>query len=234
MDGKKVNRILLDIYRRLLDHYGPQHWWPADEPFEVIIGAILTQSTAWTNVEKAINNLKAAGALTPESLHRLPQDELAGLIHPCGYYNVKARRLKAFARWLWEQYHGDLDKLFAGNISKLRQQLLNIYGIGEETADSIVLYAAGKPTFVIDAYTRRIISRTGLAPQYNNYSVFQALFMSNLPSDVSLFNEYHALLVHLAKDVCRTRPLCHQCCLNTADVSDTYPSKSQYPCSALC
>jgi endonuclease-3 related protein len=233
MDGKKVNRILLDIYRRLLDHYGPQHWWPADEPFEVIIGAILTQSTAWTNVEKAINNLKAAGALTPESLHRLPLDELAGLIHPCGNYNVKARRLKAFARWLWEQYHGDLDKLFAGNISQLRQQLLNVYGIGEETADSIILYAAGKPTFVIDAYTRRVISRTGLAPQNNDYSVFQALFISNLPSDVSLFNEYHALLVRLAKDVCRTRPLCHQCCLNPADKTDAYPSKSQYPCSAV-
>lgn len=233
MDGKTVNRILLDIYHRLLDHYGPQHWWPANEPFEVIIGAILTQSTAWTNVEKAINNLKAAGALTPESLHRLPQDELAGLIHPCGYYNVKARRLKAFAQRLWEQYRGDLDKLFAGNISHLRQQLITIYGIGEETADSIILYAAGKPTFVIDAYTRRIISRTGLAPQNNDYSAFQALFMSNLPADVSLFNEYHALLVHLAKDVCRTRPHCHHCCLNTADKTGAYPSKSQYPCSAL-
>jgi endonuclease-3 related protein len=234
MDGKTVNRTLLDIYQRLLDHYGPQHWWPANEPFEVIIGAILTQSTAWINVEKAIHNLKAAGALTPELLQRLPKDELAGLIHPCGYYNVKARRLKAFAQWLWEQYHGDLDKLFASNISRLRQQLLTIYGIGEETADSIVLYAAGKPTFVIDAYTRRIISRTGLTPNNNNYSAFQALFMSNLPVDVSLFNEYHALLVRLAKDVCRTRPRCHQCCLNKEDMSDVHPSKSRYPCSALC
>jgi endonuclease-3 related protein len=232
MDGKKVNRILWDIYQRLLDRYGPQHWWPAKEPFEVIIGAILTQSTAWTNVEKAINNLKAAEALTPESLQRLPQDELAGLIHPCGYYNVKARRLKAFAQWLWEQYHGDLDKMFASDISHLRQQLLTIYGIGEETADSIILYAAGKPTFVIDAYTRRIISRTGLTPHNNDYSAFQALFMSNLPADASLFNEYHALLVRLAKDVCRTHPQCHQCCLNMADMSGAYPSKSRYPCSA--
>ncbi len=221
------------IYQRLLDHYGPQHWWPAKEPFEVIIGAILTQSTAWTNVEKAIDNLKAAGALTPESLRRLPQDELAGLIYPCGYYNVKARRLKAFAQWLGEQYDGDLDKIFASNISHLRQQLLTIYGIGEETADSIILYAAGKPAFVIDAYTRRIINRTGLAPHNNVYSAFQALFMDNLPADASLFNEYHALLVRLAKDVCRTHPRCQQCCLNMADMTDAYPSKTPYPCSAI-
>lgn len=233
MGGQALKQILLNIYQRLLDQYGRQHWWPAREPFEVIVGAILTQSAAWTNVEKAINNLKAAGALTPESLRRLPQGELAVLIYPCGYYNTKARKLKAFAQWFGEQYHDDLDKLFATNTGHLRQELLAVYGIGEETADSIILYAANKPTFVIDAYTRRIIGRLGLAPHHNPYAAFQALFMNNLPSDARLFNEYHALLVRLGKDVCRTRPLCQQCCLNTSDTTDIDPSKTQYPCSAI-
>jgi endonuclease-3 related protein len=231
--SQALNQILLTIYQRLLEQYGAQHWWPAQEPFEVIVGAILTQSAAWTNVEKAINNLKVAGALTPESLRRLSQSELAVLIYPCGYYNTKAMKLKAFAQWFGEQYDNDLDKLFVNNTGHLRQQLLAVYGIGEETADSIILYAANKPTFVIDAYTRRIISRLGLAPHNNVYSAYQALFMSNIPADARLFNEYHALLVRLGKDVCRTRPLCQQCCLNTADMTAAYPSTTQYPCSCI-
>jgi len=144
-----------------MDCYGPQHWWPAKEPFEVIAGAILTQSTAWVNVEKAIANLKTAGALTPEALRHRSQHEVAELIYSCGYYNTKALKLKAFARWLGDYYNDDLDKLFAGDVETLRRQLLSIYGIGPETADSIILYAANKPVFVIDAYTRRIISRIG-------------------------------------------------------------------------
>ena len=194
--------------------YGPQHWWPAEEPFEVIIGAILTQSAAWRNVEKAIVNLKAARALSPKALRRLPLDRLARLVHPCGYYNAKAVKLKALAHWLGEHYGDSLDKLFAGDIDHLRQQLLGVNGIGQETADSIILYAAGKPVFVIDAYTRRIISRIGLAPDSESYLGYQALFMSSLPADARLFNEYHALLVALAKDVCRRQPLCRECCLN--------------------
>jgi len=233
MDGQTISEILRNIYRKLFECYGSQHWWPAQEPFEVIVGAILTQSTAWTNVEKAIANLKNAGKLTPQSLRQTPDSELAGLIHPCGYYNVKSRRLKSFAHWLGEQHGDDLNKLFAGDINHLRLQLLGIYGIGEETADSIILYAGNKPTFVIDAYTRRIIDRMGLAPEGNSYSAYQSLFTANLPAETRLFNEYHALLVRLAKEVCRKRPLCHYCCLNSQDKIDTDPSDSKYPCSLI-
>ena len=194
--------------------YGPQHWWPAQEPFEVIVGAILTQSAAWGNVEKAIANLKAAKALSPNTLRQLSLYEVATIIRPCGYYNAKALKLKSFAHWLGEYYNDNLSELFANNIDPLRQQLLSIHGIGQETADSIILYAANKPIFVIDAYTRRIINRIGLAPDSNSYTAYQALFMDNLPTDARLFNEYHALLVRLAKDVCRKSPLCQQCCLN--------------------
>jgi len=194
--------------------YGPQNWWPAQEPFEVIVGAILTQSAAWGNVEKAIANLKSAKALSPGVLRRLPLSELARLIRPCGYYNAKALKLKSFAYWLGNHYTDDLNQLLATDTHDLRQQLLSIHGIGQETADSIILYAANKPIFVIDAYTRRIINRIGLAPDNNSYTAYQAFFMDNLPTDTQLFNEYHALLVCLAKNACRSRPLCQQCCLN--------------------
>ena len=180
----------------------------------MIVGAILTQSAAWSNVEKAIANLKAARALSAEALHRLSLAELAAIIRPCGYYNAKALKLKSLARWLRENYGNNLDKLFASDTVPLRQQLLAVHGVGEETADSIILYAAHKPVFVIDAYTRRIIDRVGLAPESQSYAAYQALFMDNLPADAGLFNEYHALLVCLGKNVCRRHPLCPQCCLN--------------------
>lgn len=233
MDGQRINDILREIYRRLLDRYGPQHWWPAREPFEVIVGAVLTQSAAWTNVEKAINNLRAAGSLSPERLRRLPDTELADLIHPSGYYNVKARKLKAFARWFGEKYGDDLDRLLARDIDHLRRELLGIYGIGEETADSIMLYAGNKPVFVIDAYTRRITGRLGLAPRGRAYAAYQTFFMDNLPPDARLYNEYHALLVRLAKEVCRTRPLCRECCLNAGSQTTTGLPAGQFPCSAI-
>lgn len=181
----------------------------------MIVGAILTQSAAWGNVEKAIANLRKANALSPKTLRQLSTPKLATLVRPCGYYNAKALKLKSFAYWLGNHHHDDLSKLFAGNIDELRQQLISIQGIGQETADSIILYAAAKPSFVIDAYTRRIISRIGLAPDKNSYAAYQALFMEHLPPDAKLFNEYHALLVYLGKKVCRPRPLCPQCCLNT-------------------
>jgi len=205
---------LLATYQLLYDRYGPQHWWPAETPLEMIIGAILTQSAAWTNVEKAIHNLKANGALSVEWLRILPQDELARLVHPSGYYNVKARKIRAFVDWLAEEYGGDLDKLFALDNARLRIELLSVHGVGEETADSIILYAAHKPIFVIDAYTRRIIMRLGLAPCEETYAAFQALFMENLLHDEALFNEYHALLVQHGKSVCRKNPLCADCCLS--------------------
>ena len=215
MDNQSVSQVLLNIYHRLMAHYGPQYWWPAQEPFEIIVGAILTQSAAWQNVEKAIANLKAAKALSPEALRRFNLSEVAALIYPCGYYNAKALKLKSLASWLGEYYDDNLNKLFICNTDHLRQQLLSIHGIGQETADSIILYAAHKPVFVIDAYTRRIINRIGLAPDSNSYIAYQTLFMDNLSTDAGLFNEYHALLVCLAKDVCRSHPLCQQCCINS-------------------
>ena len=213
MDARTLKKALPDIYQRLLGRFGPQHWWPADEPFEVIVGAILTQSAAWGNVEKAIVNLRGVGALSPRALRELPRPKLAALIHPCGYYNAKALKLKAFALWLGNHYDDDLDRLFALDADDLRQQLLAVHGVGPETADSIMLYAAGKPVFVIDAYTRRIISRLGLAPEKEGYAAYQKFFMENLPSDARIFNEYHALLVCLGKNVCRRQPLCAECCL---------------------
>ncbi|MBI4188732.1 MAG: hypothetical protein HY529_05965 [Chloroflexi bacterium] len=206
---------LQNIYRRLFTCYGPQYWWPAEEPFEVMVGAILTQSAAWVNVEKAIANLKSARVLSPQALRRLSLTEIATLIHSCGYYNAKALKLKALVDWLGEEYNDNLNKLFSNSIGELREQLLAIRGIGPETADSIILYAANKPVFVIDAYTRRIIDRIVLAPGSNSYGAYQALFTDNLSPDVSLFNEYHALLVCLGKNVCRRRPLCRQCCLQS-------------------
>ena len=204
---------LLDVYHRLLDRYGSQHWWPADSPFEVIVGAILTQSAAWANVEKAVINLKIGGVLSPGALRRLAVEELAGLVYPSGYYNVKAGKIKSFVDWLGERYDDNLGRLFALDIPLLRQELLSVHGVGEETADSIILYAAHKPVFVIDAYTRRIMGRLGLAPRTNSYTAFQGLFMQYLPHDESLFNEYHALFVRHGKDTCRKSPLCGQCCL---------------------
>lgn len=229
MDGQEIKRALLDIYHKLYTHYGPQHWWPAGEPFEVIVGAILTQSAAWSNVEKAITNLKDAGALTPKTLRTLSEEEIAGLIYPSGYYHAKARKLKSFANWLGMRYGDNLSHLFYNDIDDLRAQLLSVYGIGEETADSIILYAAGKPVFVIDAYTRRFINRLGLKPSSESYAAYQALFMANLPVDSQLFNEYHALLVRLGKDVCRKSPAYGRCCLNT---TGRQPEDGWYPCSS--
>jgi endonuclease-3 related protein len=231
MADKTLSEILSDIFDRLLQKYGPQHWWPARGHFEVIIGAILTQSTAWTNVEKAIANLKAAGKLSPGALRRLSEAELAGLIHPCGYYRVKARRVQAFVGWLGEYFNDSLEKLFTNDAGTLRERLLAIHGIGEETADSILLYAGNKPVFVVDAYTRRIIDRMGLTPARHDYTGYQKLFTSNLPENVKLFNEFHALLVCHGKVVCRKQPLCQRCCLNRKQKSRRSESDGVYPCA---
>ena len=214
MDREQVSRYLQDIYRRLMAAYGPQHWWPAREPFEVMLGAVLTQGTAWCNVEQAIADLRAAGALSPPAIRGLPLQELAQIIRPCGYYNAKAQKLKSLAYWLGNHCADDLDKLFASDVDNLRGLLLAVHGIGQETADSILLYAAGKPVFVIDAYTRRIISRLGMVLEKDSYDACQRLFMAHLPADAEMFNEYHALLVRLGKDACRKKPLCQRCCLS--------------------
>ncbi|MBI1885377.1 MAG: endonuclease III domain-containing protein [Chloroflexi bacterium] len=202
---------LLDIYGRLYDAYGPQHWWPGETPFEVVVGAVLTQSAAWGNVEKALANLKAAGALSAEGLLRVPEGELARLVYPAGYYNAKARKLKAFAALLWERFGGDLDRLLATPAEELRPLLLSTHGIGPETADSILLYAAGRPVFVVDTYTRRLFGRLGIRPDRDEYAAWQSLFIQNLPRHARLFNEYHALIVEHGKTICRRTPLCARC-----------------------
>lgn len=209
-----TSKILIDIYNRLYSAFGPRHWWPGDSPFEVTIGAILTQNTNWTNVEKAIQNLKNANEFTPEKLYNIDVHRLAGLIRPAGYFNVKAKRLKKFINWLFEHYYGELSKMFAQDLASLREGLLSVNGIGPETADSIILYAGNKPTFVVDAYTYRILSRHNLIPLESTYNDIKDFFEENLPQDVSLYNEYHALLVQLGKEYCRPKKRCESCPLN--------------------
>ncbi len=203
------------IYDLLFHRFGPQHWWPARTPFEVCVGAILTQSVAWSNVEKAIANLDVAGLLHPAALLAAVRDDLgrvAALIRPAGYFNAKARKLRAFVEFLHERHGGSLDRLFAQPLPAVRDELLDVHGIGPETADSILLYAGGLPTFVVDAYTRRIFSRLGLCPPDAAYEDLRRFFMNHLPPDPVLFNEYHALIVVLGKDVClKNRPCCPVC-----------------------
>lgn len=211
----KAKPPLIEIYRRLLGEYGPQGWWPASSRFEMIAGAILTQAAAWRNVERALANLRSAGIESWPAVHTLPLDQLAELVRPSGYYNAKARKLKAFAAHVCEGYDGDLDAMFAADTAAVRRELLGIHGIGPETADDILVYAAGKPSFVIDAYTIRILKRVGLEPvERDNYDGWQRLFHNGLPPDVSIFNEYHALLDHHHKAACtKNAPRCQGCCL---------------------
>jgi endonuclease III related protein len=201
------------VFQLLLTAYGQQHWWPGDSPFEVIVGAILTQQTAWANVEKALANLGAAGALSPDGIRATSEGDLAALIRPSGFYRGKARKLTALVALLDERFGGDLNSLLAAPGDELRAALLATHGIGPETADSILLYAAGRPYFVIDAYTRRIFSRLGVTPERDTYEAWQAMFTQELPPDSVLFNEYHALIVEHAKRTCRTVPLCQRCVL---------------------
>lgn len=201
-----------NIYDTLSRCYGPQHWWPAETSFEMMAGAILTQSTAWTNVEKAVANLKEAEVLSPSEFRKLSDAELAALIYPSGYYNAKAKKLKALANWL-ETYDNELSAVKAVAPDKLRQELLGVHGIGPETADSILLYAMELPFFVIDAYTRRLFSRLGISPEGDSYDDWQDLFTNALERDAGLYNEYHALIVRHAKDCCRPWPECPECCL---------------------
>lgn len=210
-----ASRVLMEIFQRLLDYYGPLKWWPAETPFEVCVGAILTQNTAWGNVEKAIAALKQAELLTPEGLREIAPDRLARLIRPAGYFNVKSRRLKEFMEWLFASHDGSLERMFAGDWRELRDELLTVRGIGPETCDAILLYAGGKPTFVVDAYTRRLFHRLGLLPEGEGYEETRALFMESLPPDAALFNEYHALIVEHCKQFCRKKPRCAGCPLTT-------------------
>lgn len=206
---------LMTIYKKLYAEFGPQHWWPGETPFEIAAGAILTQNTNWENVERAIGNLKQGGILSARKMHGLGVEELAYAIRPAGYFNVKARRLKAFVDFLMDRYGGSFKRMGMEETGVLRAGLLGVNGIGPETADSILLYALERPVFVIDAYTRRVLSRHGLIQHDEPYEAFQGLFHSELRPDAKLFNEYHALFVRLGKTHCRPRkPLCDRCALD--------------------
>ena len=211
-----MQKKLLKIYENLYSTFGPQNWWPAEDDFEVIVGAILTQSVSWKNVETAIENLKNQNLLNLEGILAVDKTKLGQLIRSTRYYNQKADKLKRFCIYIKQQYHGDIYALFKKDIYDMRRELLKIKGIGPETADSIILYAANKPIFVVDAYTQRIFSRLGLLQKNVKYKGLQDFFMDHLPHDVKLFNEYHALIVNLGKDYCKkTKPLCEKCPLNS-------------------
>ncbi len=206
-----THEILTEIYQLLYDAFGPQHWWPGDSRIEIITGAILTQNTSWANVKKAITNLKADDRLHAEKLHNLELSQLAELIRPAGYYNIKAKRLKSFLNWLFENYDGKLENLESIDTEQLRVELLSVKGIGRETSDSILLYAFDRPIFVVDAYTARITMRHRLIEPGADYEQLRDLFESNLPQDIQLFNEYHALLVRVGNEFCKPKAKCPNC-----------------------
>ncbi len=206
-----VSRRLKEMYDLLLTHYGPQNWWPAETEFEVMVGAVLTQNTNWSNVERAIENLKKRGQLSMAGLCSLSVSELAREIRPAGYYNIKAGRLKNLMDFIEHQYQGDLLAMLKEETQCLRQGLLSVKGIGPETADSILLYAAGRPVFVIDSYTHRILTRHEMAEDQADYYELQELFMEHLPEDAGLFNEFHALIVRTGKEYCKKTPKCNGC-----------------------
>ena len=208
-----LSERLMGVYERLVSRYGPQHWWPGDSWFEVMAGAVLTQGAAWTNVRKAISNLASAGALSPDVIRDLTNDEVATLIYPSGYFNSKAGKLKALSHFLGHRFDDDIETMARMDLVTLRGELLSVYGVGHETADAILLYGVGKPVFVIDTYTTRMLSRLGLAPERGLYMKYQSLFMDNLPHDPALFGEYHALIVRHSREVCKKAPLCPNCCL---------------------
>ena len=207
-----MKRTLQTIYRRLFKLYGSQDWWPGETPFEVAVGAILTQNIAWSNAARAIQRLKGRRRLSAAAIGRLPARQLAPLIRSSGYFNQKAKKLKLFVRYLNARYAGSMARMKKVPLAPLRQELLALPGVGPETADSILLYALEKPIFVVDAYTRRILARHSLIEWDASYDQIQALFMDHLRADVPHFNEYHALLVILGKNLCHKRsPACHIC-----------------------
>ena len=210
MPTSRPRNKLLKIYNILFKHFGPQAWWPAETPFEVIVGAILTQNTNWKNVEKAIANLKAHKLLSPKAILEIRNSKLENLIRPTGYFKQKTKKLKAFVIYFIREYQGKLGKMRENQGAKLRDELLEVHGIGPETADSILLYALDKLTFVVDAYTRRIGNRVGLF-RFSGYHEIKEFFEKNLPKDLEMYKEYHALLVELGKNFCKTEPLCEDC-----------------------
>ena len=207
----QAGEYLWKIYETLDRHFGNLHWWPGETPFEIAVGAILTQNTNWKNVEIAIKELKSKGLLVPDKLLETEDNIVAELIRASGYYNIKTKRLKAFLHFLSAEYEGKMDKMFEEDLWVLRDNLLGVHGIGEETADSILLYAGNRPIFVVDSYTRRILERAEIINREWSYRSIQELFMIHLPHNAELFNQYHALLVNTGKHFCRKNPLCPQC-----------------------
>lgn len=210
--NKSIRLTLTNVYKRFLNEYGQQCWWPADTPFEVMIGAVMTQNTSWKNVVKAISRLKSSGKLSPFNVNKMTLNELAEIIRPCGYHRIKAQTIKNLVCFL-KRYNYNLNQMKQLGISTLREQLLNIKGIGPETADSILLYAFEIPIFVVDSYTRRIFSRIGILAGTEKYSLIQELFHI-LPKCTAMYKEYHALIVKHAKEKCKKRPVCGTCCIN--------------------
>ncbi|MDT8384842.1 MAG: endonuclease III domain-containing protein [Gammaproteobacteria bacterium] len=205
--------VLNKVYKTLFSSYGHQHWWPGDSPFEIMVGAILTQNAAWINVERAIDNLKTHACLSPQKILATPAPQLAEWLRPSGYFNIKAQRLRNYCQWYVDA--GGLTALSRCDTASLRQQLLSVNGVGPETADDILLYAFERPVFVIDAYTRRLFSRLQLLEHDAGYEALRQQFESGLKREASLYNEYHALIVRHVKQVCRKRPDCTVCCLFT-------------------
>jgi len=213
--ASRINQVLKEMFDILSAAFGAQNWWPAETELEMMVGAILTQNTNWNNVEKAIENLRMRDLLSVAGLRDIPISLLAEYIRPAGYYNMKARRLKNLLGLIEEEHGGDIDAFFSLDPDTLRAELLSVRGIGRETADSIVLYGAGKPLFVVDTYTYRIFARHGIIQEEAGYDELQSLFMDNLPHDVELFKEFHALIVRTGKLYCKKKPLCPPCPLNT-------------------
>lgn len=209
--SSSTSKKLMGMFDLMLAHFGPQHWWPSESELEMMVGAILTQNTSWSNVEKAVNNLKAKDFLSMKALHSLPLPVLAESIRSAGYFNIKAGRLKNLINFIVDRFQGDIELFLSEETDVMREGLLSVKGIGPETADSIILYAAGRPLFVIDAYTHRILNRHGMANDEATYYDLQGLFMDNLPEDTKLFNEFHALIVRTGKELCRKKPLCNIC-----------------------
>lgn len=210
-EASEIQGRLLEMYQALLARFGHRRWWPAETAFEMCVGAVLTQNTAWKNVTQAIENLKTFKVLDISSMHRLGTDELALLIKPSGYYNIKAKRLKNLVRHIVERHQGQLSAMFSLPLDVLRQELLSVNGVGKETADSIILYAAHKPIFVVDAYTKRVLGRHGMLSLASDYDDVQAFFHQHLPRDTLLFNDFHAQFVAVGKHYCKTKPVCKDC-----------------------
>jgi endonuclease III related protein len=206
-----MHSTLKEVFDRLYAAYGPRHWWPGKSRFEVLIGAVLVQNTSWQNVQKAIDRLRRNDLLEPHALYAVPLEELEELIRPAGYFRVKARRLRSLLEFLVERYDGSLEAMFQTDLAELREGLLQVKGIGPETADSILLYAGGLPAFVVDAYTHRVLARHGWIGFDADYYQIQDHFFGGLPQDAALYNEYHALLVELGKRHCRKQPRCEGC-----------------------